>query len=71
MTCEFYFCENQILTKDISSSLSWLEVGQGYLLYKTKSLSPMGLKIGQSLTDWKIQPFRPKIFLVGLCSKIL
>jgi hypothetical protein len=52
--------------------------GLGFLLNKTQSLSAKGLKIGQSPTGPKIEPFRPdsgpkglkKIF-VDLCSKIL
>jgi hypothetical protein len=45
-----------------------------FLLYKTQSPSPMGLKIGQSLMGLKFQPFRPEWpenFLLVLFSKIL
>jgi hypothetical protein len=53
-------------------------LGSGFLLNKILSLSPKGLKIGQSPMGPKTEPFRPiqaqrawKKNLVDLCSKIL
>jgi hypothetical protein len=39
-----------------------LGLGLGFLLNKTPSPSPMGLKIGQSPTGLKIEQFRPDFF---------